>query len=101
MYDARQDGIRSYDLAIKEARRKMLEPTEEKLWDAIGRLRQNGVLVRHIEGEGICSIWNIGPLNKVGYFEVIRAAGKIAGRVRNEQPRQLKPWPKMGQKAFR
>lgn len=77
MYDERLDGIRSYDLAIKEARRKMLEPSEEKLWAAIKILRECGVSVLHSEGEGICALWNVGGLRKVGYFEVIRRASAL------------------------
>lgn len=80
MYDERADGIRSYDLAIKEARRKLLEPTEAKLWAAIKILRECGVSVLHSEGEGICALWNVGDLRKVGYYEVIRRAKSVKSK---------------------
>lgn len=72
--EIRQDGIRSYELAIKTARKKMLEPTNKKLWDAIKVIRKSGLLVRHVEGDGIAALWNVGPLKSIGYFEVLRRA---------------------------
>lgn len=100
--EVRQDGIRSYDLAVKEARRRMLEPTEAKLWIAIKILRENGVRVWHVEGEGICALWNVGPLNKVGYFEVIRAADRLWNPSRaTRKIVNARAWPDMPKDAFR
>lgn len=73
-YDERLDGIRSYDLAIKVARQKILEPTEEKLWAAIKVLRGHGIQVTHVDGHGIAAVWNVGPLKSIGYYEVLRRA---------------------------
>ena len=74
--EIRQDGIRSYELAIKTARQKMLEPTTKKLWAAIKTLRECGFTVRLAEGKGIAALWDCGPLPKLGYYEVLRLARK-------------------------
>lgn len=38
------------------------------LWRAIATLRSHGVSVWHREGEGICAIWDVGPLRGVGRY---------------------------------
>ena len=109
-YDERLDGIRSYDLAIKEARRRMLQPTPEKLWEAIKTLRDHGHVVTHIEGDGICALWNIDSLRKVGYFEVWRRAHTIRTQRRYKpvdaeepdyRPTLKQEWPDLPKDAFR
>jgi hypothetical protein len=74
--EIRQDGIRSYELAIKEARKASLKPSIPKLHAAIKTLRDCGFTVRLAEGEGIAALWNCGPLPKLGYYEVLRLARK-------------------------
>ena len=101
-YCPRLDGQRSYEAAIRAARAKLLEPTNRKLYDAIATLRKAGVLVRHIEGEGIAALWNVGELRKVGYFEVIRMSRRAEPKPdRDRSMRQLKEWPNLGPHAFK
>ena len=100
--EARIDGIRSYELAIKTARQKMLEPTNKKLWAAIKVIRKSGLLVRHVEGDGIAALWNVGPLNKLGYFEMIRLAQKVTiPRQRDASMTPLREWPDLPPNAFK
>ncbi len=101
MYDERLDGIRSYDLAIKTARSKILEPTEEKLWTAIKTLRACNVTVLLSEGEGISSLFDVGGMKRIGYYEVLRQAKKACQPSPDESLRPLKEWPVMAKDAFR
>tara|TARA_R110000868_G_scaffold236522_2_gene490569 strand:+ start:5997 stop:6314 length:318 start_codon:yes stop_codon:yes gene_type:complete len=101
--EIRQDGIRSYELAIREARKAHLKPTEAKLWDAIQTLRQARLHVMHVEGEGIASIWEVGPLGKIGYFEILRLAQKVVipERQMDQSMVPLREWPDLSPTAFR
>jgi hypothetical protein len=75
--EIREDGIRSYELAIREARKAHLKPTEAKLWDAIHTLRKARLLVRHVEGDGIAALYDIGPLKSLAYYEIVKLAKKV------------------------
>ncbi len=81
----------------------MSAPTEADLWAAIRTIRKAGLLVRHVEGDGIAAIWHVGPLGKIGYFEVIRLANKM--RIPEPQQDQsmipLRDWPDLPPHAFK
>ena len=97
-----EDGRRSYELAIRAARRKLLEPTEEKLWAAIRELRECRVGVLHSEGEGIAALWNVGGLKRIGYFEVLRQAKRCSLPSRADEDKgHVKAWPGMAKDAFK
>ena len=72
------------------------------LADALRDLRLAGVPVRHIEGHGILALYNVGPLKKVGFYEVLRQAKKARPAVRRDRSMvPLRPWPPMAEDAFR
>lgn len=47
------------------------------LWQAIRELRAAGLAVTLAEGEGMAALWDVGPLRKLGYYEVLRLAEKV------------------------
>ena len=100
--EVRLDGIRSYELAIKTARKQLLRPTEDKLNAAIKTLRECGFTVRLAEGNGVTGLWNCGPLPKLGYYEVLRLAKKATIPPQMDASMiPLRPWPDMPKDAFR
>lgn len=72
---------------------------------AIRQLRSAGLTVRLAEGEGKAALWDIGPLKKLGYYEVLRLAHKTKPPVTKPQMDQsmipLRPWPDLAKDAFR
>jgi len=73
-----------------------------ELHRAIRQLRDAGLTVRLAEGEGIFALWDVGPLKKLGYYEVLRLAHKTLAPPQMDQSMiPLRPWPDLAKDAFR
>lgn len=69
---------------------------------AIRQLRSAGLTVRLAEGEGKAALWDVGPLKKLGYYEVLRLAHKtVAPPQMDSSMIPLRPWPDLAKDAFR
>ena len=77
-------------------------PSIPELHAAIKTLRDCGFTVRLAEGEGIAALWNCGPLNKLGYYEVLRLAAKATIPPQQDASMiPLRDWPDLPPNAFK
>lgn len=81
-----------------------MSATQQKLWLAIQRLRHGGEKVTYRGGVGIAALFDVGPLRKIGYYEILRQAEKHAEvhfERRDRSMIPLKEWPALSSGAFK